>query len=248
MEDMCVTFKENAPRYKEPIEPEYPMPYANTYGNQANGTMNVMPVAGQFPSDKERMAMLGANIRMAENEQRHRHHMEENAQKADIKELHEEQKLVRGQCKELEQKSVYQDGDGYLRIQSTIPGRKVVVSDPIFPKRDIRLEKIVSSEPIGEMQALCWDGMTERIYLIGRDCSGRGFAKALTKAGLSIKFGRDKSRQVADMVYEYLSSHQRERYLKLRYGWNKTTGDCGWEFADEADETVNSILNKERWK
>lgn len=248
MAESPVIFNQQSPYYGETVVPAYPPMQGSAYGNPAGGMMNGMPVAGSYPSEKERMAMLGAGIRMAENQQRHVHRMEENAQKAYIKEQHEEQKLARELCKELEQKSIYRDDDGDLRIQSQIPGRKVVVSEPIISKRGIRLEKIVSSEPIDEIQVLCWDEVPkgEEVYLVGKDCSGKGFMKALEKAGLSIRFGRDKSRQVADMVYSYLSKNSSERYLKLRYGWNKITSGCGWEFADETEETVQSILNKVR--
>ena len=216
----------------------------NDYGYQNSYPMNGVPTPGLILNNEENMALLKSGIRMAEAEQKHEQNMKEIAQKAYLKEWNEEQKLVRKQRKAMEQKAVYKDPNGYLRIQSMIPGKKPVVSDPIFPSRNVRLEKIVSSEPISEIQMLCVEGMQECIYLIGKECSARGFMKALEKAGLSINFGRDKNRQIADMVYAYLLKNPVERYLKRRYGWNKTTFGCGWEFADDTEETVQSILEK----
>lgn len=186
--------------------------------------------------------IFAANIQMARDQYKHSLRMEENKQKAELKEQAENRRTEKARKKEFEQSLICEDAEGYLRIQSRIPDEKDLLSGKIFHERNIKLFNIVSSEPICKMQIVTWDGLKSFILLVGKECSDRGLSKKLSENGVSPSFGRDKNRQIMKLVYAYLVTHADDCKIKRYFGWCKT--DRGWEFAAEGEMTVQGILDK----
>lgn len=184
--------------------------------------------------------------RMEEECQKHNDKLRQIQEETIARDWLAERKSERAQARELQQKAVIVDPDGYMRIQSKQPERKAVLSDPITNVRGISLVRIVSFESTVDIQKICCKDTNKVMYLIGEECTAKGFQKALEGSGIAVYFKHEKSREVYGLIYEYLIRNCSIENLKYRFGWNKT--NSGWEFASENEETVQTILRNHKLK
>lgn len=211
----------------------------------------VMPQGGYMglPSElygKLALKNMEHQNRMEEECQKHNNKLRQVEAETKARDWLAERKFERAQARELQQEAVIADPDGYLRIQSTQPGGKAVLSDPITNVRGISLVRIISWGSTIDIQAIYCEDIKEAIYLVGKECTVKGFQKALEGFGIVVHFGRDKRREVYDLIYEYLIRNCSVRNCKYRFGWNKT--EHGWQFASENEETIQTILRKHKLK
>lgn len=241
---------QNGMQMTSPLTPIVSMKMLSTTSERSDGaqyTSNAY-VAGNVvttPSalgEKGRERLLNAQIHMSLDYYRHTLREEENKQKEALKAEREQSEFSRKRRKEFERTFVYEDGTGYLQVQSLLPEEKEGIKCHVLEKQYIKLYNLVSSEPICKIQMVTWDGLKASIILIGKDCSSRGLAKALAVNGVSVDFRRDKRRLIENQIYAYLVDHAEERYVKRNFGWCKT--DHGWEFATESELTIQDILDE----
>ena len=241
---------QNGMHMTSPLTSIAPMKMLPTTSERYDGVQNMSNayVAGDVvttPSafgEKDRERLLNAQIHMSLDYYRHTLRKEENKQKEALKGEREQSEFSRKRRKEFERTFVYEDGNGYLQVQSLLPEEKEGIKCHVLEKQYIKLYNLVSGEPICKIQMVTWDGLKASIILIGKDCSSRGLAKALAANGVSVDFRRDKRRLIENQIYAYLVDHAEERYVKRNFGWFKT--DHGWEFATESELTIQDILDE----
>lgn len=220
-------------------------------GGKAYMDNMVMPQGGYIGcpmelNEKIALKCVEHQNRMEEDRQKHNDKLRQIEVETMAKDYISERKFERAQARELQQKAVIVDSDGYLRIESKLPGRKSVLSDPITNVRGISMVRIVGFESTVDIQKISCTETNEVIYLIGSECTVKGFQKALETSGIIVHFGREKSKEVYGLIYGYLIRNCGVQNCKRRFGWNKT--DSGWEFASENEETLQTILQKHKVK
>lgn len=233
-----------------PLTPSAPMKMLSTTSERSDGVQNMSNAYAvgnvvTIPlnlSERVCERLVYAEISMRKDCYKHTLHKEENKQKEALKAEREQNDFSRKRRKEFERTFVYEDDKGYLQVQSLLPEEKEGIKCHVLEKQYIKLYNLVSSEPICKIQIVTWDGLKASIFLIGKDCSSRGLAKALAANGVSVGFGRDKRRLIENQIYAYLVDHAEERYVKRNFGWCRT--NHGWEFATESELTIQDILDE----
>lgn len=233
-----------------PLTPSAPMKMLSTTSERSDGVQNMSNAYAvgnvvTIPlnlSERVCERLVCAEISMRKDCYKHTLHKEENKQKEALKAEREQNDFSRKRRKEFERTFVYEDDKGYLQVQSLLPEEKEGIKCHVLEKQYIKLYNLVSSEPICKIQIVTWDGLKASIFLIGKDCSSRGLAKALAANGVSVGFGRDKRRLIENQIYAYLVDHAEERYVKRNFGWCRT--NHGWEFATESELTIQDILDE----
>lgn len=146
---------------------------------------------------------------------------------------------------QLENASLYpvQDADGFIRIQKNFPDGKILFSEPILRWPYVELFRIISAE-----SGLCvahlvkWNTLegSRKFILPKSEGTVLGFIKAIEAAGNPFRVGRDRKRQIGDLVFGFLLERSSNVVLPECFGWYKVNNI--WKFAYEGDMTIESLF------
>ena len=176
---------------------------------------------------------LQSDLKMRLEEQKYRNAVNRDAALSLLK----EQRLNASQ-------KIFENGDGFLCIQTVFSNFKEQFSAPIMKKPYMQMTILRTEEDNQcSVQSIGWEDNKDGFLLCGSECNVSGFLKELGKSANAILVGRDRKKQIGELVYSYLIEHSEICILPEHYGWNKTKK--GWIFVGEEDITIAKCLGKE---
>ena len=214
--------------------------YTNQNGVVSHNT-NTIPGTITLPKEAY-MAYVRGEITAALEDQKHHNKMEEISAKAALASVLEDEREKRREKRENASIAPFQDADGYLRIQKSVTHQKAVISEPIFKWPWISLQKVISpAQKRCVAHLISWNGEHGRVNALLKKMETSEFVKVMDCSGNPFKIGRDRKRQLGDMVYGFLIENSDTLLLPDYLGWNKMEDD-NWFFAWEHDSTIQGLM------
>ena len=200
------------------------------------------PTAVPIPIEVSLVREKGV-VNAALEDQKHYHKMEEIQVRNECNIRRDEAAEERREKRERASLTAIEEGDGYIVIQKKVPGGKTTYSEPVLTWPYVRMKKLVRAST-GECaaQVIQWRGRNGDDTLILKKMTTAAFVKKMMAAGNVFKVGRDRRREIDDLVYGYLTAKAGVVELPDHRGWNKINGV--WAFAGEDDDTIESLLKE----
>lgn len=234
------------------------VPYIQGYPNTAcQQSQSIIP--NQFIPSAETQEYLyrhnmiseqNAQIEIAKMGIHHQYKMEEAAFKAQLAEKRDEANARRKINSENAVIAVFEDVDGYLRIQTKFPDGNSSYSQPIFKYANIHFMRLVSNKDNTALDAIFWmeEKQEKLIFLKGEKRNSKYLLKEMERQGNPILVGRDRKKQIGDLVYGFLVDHGSTDRIPEHYGWNKEGNS--WFFVSEGQFTLEKYEKGDviKWK
>lgn len=236
--------------YQNNVSPQFFPGYQNGIWQQ---TQPIMPEQFALSRDtaeylyKQRViSESNAQIEMAKQELNHQHKMKEETYRAYLAEKRDEANFRRKMNSENAVTTIFEDSGGYLCIQIKYPDGTSNFSQPIFKHANIHFARMIAKKEEEALDVFSWMECNEekKIILKGDKRNPRNLMKEMEKHGNPILVGRDRKKQIADLVYSFLVAHGNTVRVPEHYGWNKE-GDR-WIFIHEMEITIERYEKGER--
>ncbi len=160
--------------------------------------------------------------------------------------LEQKKEIIKVQNKELEEREIRRerrreersqatemiclDELGYLTHRLVLPSGEIYDSPPIISCPHLKLAILENEETGREVYLLDWLGCEKPAVL--KNCSVSEFIRVLSRNQISIPAGRDKKRELAGLILQYLLCHADVVSVPtITFGWYRGIED-EWEFYD----------------
>lgn len=160
--------------------------------------------------------------------------MAELAKKSEIAEKRDEAIFARKIKREMAVLSAFKNGDGFICVQMTMPDGTAIYTPPVLKVRGLKM--VVLDDPVGSdtRVLVSWEDVKEHIILSGKQLCADGMRRALEKHGVVIVAGRDRKKEMAELVFAFLYESAIHVQMPSILGWSHT--EEGWFFYDSLDD------------
>lgn len=154
-------------------------------------------------------------------------------------ERREERRFRRQRELELAVSVISEDQFGNLRICQILGSGDTYTSPPLFSKRKLAFKIVEIEDREQEFIFLTWENCETPILIRRLKCNE--FFRALAGNGIVMAFGRDKQREIATQVINYLLAKAEHISVPtISFGWVKDAAG-GWLFLDENSTDIKDL-------
>lgn len=130
---------------------------------------------------------------------------------------------------------ICKDSEGRFCLETTFLNGDVEVSRPVMNVSKMYMVRLVGIETGDYVNQISWDEMNRDIILT-KDLDAKAFRTAMNLAGIAIQVGRDRKKDVAELIFAYIVRNCKSVSIADHLGWNKA-GDK-WIWIQKEEDTL----------
>lgn len=130
---------------------------------------------------------------------------------------------------------ICKDSEGRFCLETTFLNGDVEVSRPVMNVSKMYMVRLVGIETGDYVNQISWDEMNRDIILT-KDLDVKAFRTAMNLAGIAIQVGRDRKKDVAELIFAYIVRNCKSVSIADHLGWNKA-GDK-WIWIQKEEDTL----------
>lgn len=116
--------------------------------------------------------------------------------------------------------AIGKDSEGRFCLETTFLNGDVEVSRPVMNVANMYMTRLVGIETGDYVNQISWDEMNRDIILT-KDSDVKAFRIAMNLAGIAIQVGRDRKKDVAELIFAYIVRNCKSVSIADHLGWNK---------------------------
>ena len=123
--------------------------------------------------------------------------------------------------------AISKDSEGRFCLETTFLNGDVEVSRPVMNVSNMYMISLVGMGTGDYVNLVMWDEMQSEIVLT-RESDVKTFKTAINKAGIAIQVGRDRKKDVLDLIFAHLIRNCKKVSVAEHLGWNKANDKWIW--------------------
>lgn len=131
--------------------------------------------------------------------------------------------------------AISKDSEGRFCLETTFLNGDVEVSRPVMNVSNMYMTSLVGMETGDYVNLLMWDEM-KRDIMLTKDSDVKAFRTAINLAGIAIQVGRDRKKDVAELIFAYIVRNCKSVSIADHLGWNKA--DDKWIWIQKEEDTL----------